>query len=95
MLDRFRRRGMRLGAHVAVLAGPYAGSSGRISEVAPDGTYRVTIDDCCQPFVAATDLRVVKGRWRRLGQKVDPAEAAIDDDPEVSFVAQQSQMVRK
>src|SRR5574338_962342 len=62
MLDRWFRRRVGLGSDVRVLTGPFAGCSGQITAIGADGTFRVTIDDCCRPFVALRDLRVLKAR---------------------------------
>ncbi len=89
MLDRLYRRRAGLGSDVTVLAGPFAGHSGRITAIGPDATFRVTIDDCCQPFVAAADLRVVKAR--SLGDKGPEAEATVARNPEGEYVQQQGE----
>ncbi len=89
MLDRILHRGLGLGAQVTVLTGLYEGSSGQITEVADDGTFRVTIDECCQPFVAAADLRVLKGR--SFSDKAAEAQATIAKNPEAQFIEQQGQ----
>jgi hypothetical protein len=58
MFDRLFRRGPRIGTEVTVLAGPYAGYVGRVSEIDYNGRFRVFIDDCCQPVLDATELAV-------------------------------------
>lgn len=58
MFDRLFRRGPRIGREVTVLAGPYAGFAGRVSEIDYNGRFRVFIDDCCQPVLDATELVV-------------------------------------
>jgi hypothetical protein len=55
------RRGVRPGTAVDVLNGPYAGRSGLVRAVAPDGRLTVYIDDCCQPTLDATQVKRVRG----------------------------------
>lgn len=89
MLDRLFRRRVGLGSDVTVLTGPFERHSGRITAIGADGTFRVTIDDCCQPFVAADDLRVLKAR--SFSDKGAEAEATIAKNPEDQFIEQQGQ----
>jgi ribosomal protein L24 len=62
MFDRFLHRGLRIGAEVTILAGPYTGHVGRISQVDQNGRFRVFIDDCCQPVLDASNLTTGKPR---------------------------------
>lgn len=89
MLDRWLRRRVGLGSDVTVLAGPFAGHSGQITEIGQDGTVRVTIDACCQPLVATRDLRVLKAR--SFSDKGAEAEATIAKNPEGQLIQQQGE----
>jgi hypothetical protein len=71
MFDRLFRRGLRIGTEVTVLAGPYAGYVGRVSEIDYNGRFRVFIDDCCQPLVESAEL--VLGMPRDLDEKIAAA----------------------
>ena len=53
---------------MTVLVGPYAGYTGRVTEVDYNGRFRVFIDDCCQPVLEATELEL--GRPRNVDQLV-------------------------
>ena len=55
------RRAVKVGTLVDVLDGPYAGRSGHVRAVAPDGRLSVYIDDCCQPTLDASQLKRVRG----------------------------------
>jgi len=82
MLDRFFRRGPRIGSDVTVLVGPYAGYTGRVNEIDHNGRFRVFIDDCCQPVLDATDM--VRGIPRSV-DKLAAARRTIERDPNVEF----------
>ena len=58
MFNRLFHRGPRIGTEVTVLVGPYAGFTGRVSEIDYNGRFRVFIDDCCQPVLDAAELVV-------------------------------------
>lgn len=83
MFRRILRRGPGLGDDVTVLAGPYAGHSGRITELGADGRFRVVIDDCCQPSVESSDLRVLRSTG--LIDRVVRAHHVIEQNPEVQY----------
>jgi ribosomal protein L24 len=85
MFGHILRRGPGLGDDVTVLAGPYAGHSGRISELGADGRFRVVIDDCCQPSVASSDLRALRSTG--LFDRVVRAHHVIERNPEVYYTA--------
>ena len=58
MFGRLIHRSPRIGSEVTVLVGPYAGFTGRVSEIDRQGRFRVFIDDCCQPVVDLAELTV-------------------------------------
>jgi hypothetical protein len=68
---------------VTVLAGPYAGYVGRITEIDFSGRFRVFIDDCCQPLLEASELTT--GRPRSVGDKVATARSTIERNAEVEY----------
>ena len=68
---------------MTVLAGPYAGYSGRIAEVGTDGSLRVFIDDCCQPIVKPADVSL--GKSTSFGDRVDAAHRTVEQNPEVEY----------
>lgn len=67
VFDRLLHRGLRIGAEVTILAGPYRGHVGRIIEVDQNGRFRVFIDDGCQPALDASNL--TSGRPRNVADK--------------------------
>jgi hypothetical protein len=71
MFDRIFRRRPRIGGEVTVLAGPYAGYVGRVSEIDYNGRFRVFIDDCCQPLVESAEF--VLGMPRDLDERIAAA----------------------
>jgi hypothetical protein len=82
MFERFFRRLPRIGGEVTVLVGPYAGYTGRVSEIDHNGRFRVFIDDCCQPVLDATEL--VPGRSRNV-DKLRRARRIVERDPNVAL----------
>lgn len=66
-----------------MLAGPYAGHSGRITDVGTDGRLRVFIDDCCQPIVEPADVSL--GKSTSFGDRVDGAHSTVEQNPEVEY----------
>ena len=83
MFDRLVLRGPRIGSEVTVLVGPYAGYTGRVSEIDYNGRFRVFIDDCCQPVLDATEL--VVGRPRNVDQLV-AARRTVERNPNLGLV---------
>jgi hypothetical protein len=82
MFDRLFRRGPRIGSDVTVLVGPYAGYTGRITEIDHNGRFRVFIDDCCQPVLDAPELAI--GMLRNI-DKLVAARRTIERNPNVEL----------
>ena len=83
MFDRLFNRGLRIGAEVTVLVGPYAGFMGRVAEIDHNGRFRVFIDDCCQPALEASEL--VVGVPRNFSEKAAAARRQIERTPQVEY----------
>lgn len=66
----------KVGQSVEIVSGPYAGRAGVITSTDAGGGYQVFIDDCCQPIVAAAQLRRVRRRDMRR-----TIRAARESDP--------------
>lgn len=64
-----------MGDAVEVTSGPYAGRPGVIQAVGADGRYRVFIDECCQPDLAAGQLRRTR-RGRGIADRQRDAKLA-------------------
>lgn len=82
MFDRLLHRGPRIGSEVSVLVGPYAGYTGRVTEVDYNGRFRVFIDDCCQPVLDAQELEL--GRPRNVDQLV-AARRTVERNPNLEL----------
>lgn len=78
MLDWIRSFGRPGPGHaVKVTDGPYAGQTGVIQGVTDDGRLGVYIDECCQPVLAASQVR--RTRRRDIGRAARDAKL---NDPE-------------
>lgn len=86
-MRRLLGRGPKVGDDVTVLAGPFAGSSGRITKRDPDGRFLVVIDECRAPLVAASDLRLVKSS--SFADQLDGIHRQIDQSPDTDLTRAQ------
>jgi len=66
-----------------VLPGSFAGHVGRVAAKAPDGKLHIFMDDCCQPLVAPSDLRLVKPG--SVVDRIGRAHRTIEQNPEVRY----------
>jgi KOW motif-containing protein len=88
LIRRILRQGPGVGDDVTVLAGPFAGHAGRVARRQPDGRFLVVIDECCQPLVAAADLRVMKSTG--IGDQLESIHHEIELNPDAELMRGQA-----
>jgi hypothetical protein len=72
-----RTAGPEPGDAVRVTDGPYAGQTGVVTAVEPDGRRAVHIDECCRPLLAASQLE--RARMRDVGRAARESKLADAD----------------